>query len=412
MFILFYKRSVLRNKIFSIIIVSLIVISTSFGQNKIFEFNFDDCSYEDAALSFPGITPVGNPNCVCGINTQSFDLNGTSDLLVISEQANIHFEKDFTLDLYFWMDGNSGEINIFSHRNGCTSLDSLMSLSYYSGSNEILFEIASSVNNYHSTRAKLDMANCWHRFVLVKFGLEYLVYLDNVLIGKILSKENIIFSKQTSLILGTNPCISASSRKFEGRFDEVSLYGRALSELELRGNFKFPDRIITDNTTIFKGESITLELGNTCASDILWTPGSSLNDDQTISPLATPDVSTTYEVVLNNGTCISKDSVRIFVADKDELDCNSLLLPSAFTPNNDGLNDRFGISNLFIVESMSYFEIYDRWGAKVWETREPTEKWDGSFNGNPLNSGMYLYKIKYSCGAKERLVLDNFTLMR
>jgi len=403
---------VLSNKIFIFIIFISLSSYTLFGQNKIFEYNFDDCSFEDAAISFPGITPVGNPACVCGINEQSFDLNGTSDLLVVSQQANIHFEKDFTLDMYFWMDRTDGEINLFSHRNGCTSLDSLMALSYFSEGNDILFEIASSVNNYHSARAKLDLSTCWHRFVVVKFGLEYFVYLDNVSIGQILSKESIIFSRQTSLIIGTNPCISAVSKNFDGRFDEIIMYDRALSELELRANFKFPDRIITDNTTIFKGESITLDLGSTCASSILWTPSTSLDDDQSISPVATPEVSTTYEVVLNNATCISTDSVRIFVADKDKLDCNNLLLPSAFTPNNDGLNDGFGISNLFIVESINYFEIYDRWGAKVWETREATERWDGSFNGNPLNSGMYLYKIKYTCGGEERLVLDNFTLLR
>lgn len=402
----------LKNRILTFSIFTLVLTFGLQGQEKEFEYNFDDCTYEDATISFPGITPLGNPTCVCGINEQSINLNGTNDFLVISDQANKYLEKDFTLEMYFWLDTPTQEVNIFSHRNGCTSLDSLMSLRYFSGSNEMLFELASSVNNYHSARAKLDMSNCWHRFVLVKFGLQYFVYLDNVLFGKILSRETIVFSKQTSLIIGTNPCVSAQSRNLDGRIDEIVLYSRALSELELMANFKFPDRIITDNTTIFKGESITLELGSTCATDILWTPSISLDDDQSASPIATPDESTTYEVIMNHGTCTSTDSVRIFVADKDQLDCNNLLLPKAFTPNNDGLNDTYGISNLFIVDAIDYFEIYDRWGAKVWETKELNDKWNGSLNGNPLNSGMYLYKIKYTCGGEEKLVIDNFTLLR
>ena len=118
-------------------------------------------------------------------------------------------------------------------------------------------------------------------------------------------------------------------------------------------------------------------------------------DVSALSPLATPIESTTYRVSYNNGTCTSTDTVRIFVADKDKLDCDNLLLPKAFTPNNDGLNDRYGISNVFLIDTMEYFEIYDRWGAKVWETREAAEQWDGTLKGEPLNSGMYLYKIKY-----------------
>lgn len=155
-FIYFIKRKVLKN---SVLIVGILIILLTFrlqAQDKIFEFNFDDCTYEDATVSFPGITPSGSPGCICGVTGQSIDLNGSNDILVISNQANMHFEKDFTLEFYFWLDAPTQEVSIFSHRNGCTSLDSLMSLRYFAGSNDMLFELASSVNNYHSARAKLD----------------------------------------------------------------------------------------------------------------------------------------------------------------------------------------------------------------------------------------------------------------
>ena len=137
---------------------------------------------------------------------------------------------------------------------------------------------------------------------------------------------------------------------------------RALSDLEILNFYKFPDKIKTENTTIFKGESILIESGTTCASVVTWTPSVTLDDGSALSPLATPIESTTYRVSYNNGTCTSTDTVRIFVADKDKLDCDNLLLPKAFTPNNDGLNDRYGISNVFLIDTMEYFEIYDRWG--------------------------------------------------
>jgi len=102
----------------------------------------------------------------------------------------------------------------------------------------------------------------------------------------------------------------------------------------------------------------------------------------------------------------------VYVAEKDSLNCDKLLLPKAFTPNNDGLNDLYGISNTFLPESLDFFEIYDRWGEKVWETTQITGQWDGTKGGSPLGTGMYLYRIKYKCNSDEKLDIGNFNLLR
>lgn len=127
-----------------------------FAQEVSFRYNFDDCTYEEASISFPGMTPGGNPQCVCGLGESSYYIDGGDDFLTVSNQANVLLDEDFTLDFYFWMDDQSGETDIFSHRNGCASLDSLMALRYFSATNELLFEIGSNVNNYHSVRSVLS----------------------------------------------------------------------------------------------------------------------------------------------------------------------------------------------------------------------------------------------------------------
>ena len=390
----------------------LFCFSGVIAQESWFNYNFDDCTFEDSKIQFPGITPGGSPACECGLNMHSFKLDGVSDFLSISQQANVHLDVDFTLDFYFSLGAATGEIDILSHRNGCNNLDSLMTLRYFTSSNEILFEIASNVNNYNSVRAKLDPDVCWHRFTLVKFNLEYLVYLDNILLKRIISKETIELSRKASLVFANSPCVSSQSKKFDGKIDEIRLYKRALSELELYKLFIFPDQIETPNTTIFKGESISLILGTTCANSINWSPSVGLDDINSLTPIATPDVSTTYKVNLDNGNCLSTDTVRIFVADKNKLDCDILLLPKAFTPNNDGLNDRFGISNTFLVDKLVYFDIYSRSGSIIWETKELNDTWDGTFNNQPVNGGTYLVKIKYVCNGQEKFYIDNFILLR
>jgi gliding motility-associated-like protein len=64
------------------------------------------------------------------------------------------------------------------------------------------------------------------------------------------------------------------------------------------------------------------------------------------------------------------------------------------------------------VDEVSYFEIYDRWGEKVWESDDLKGQWDGNKQGVPLNGGMYLYKIKYTCNNEEYLKIDNFMMLR
>lgn len=383
------------------------------AQSTVFNYDFDDCTYEDIGLRFPGITASGDPACVCGIGANSISLDGLDDYLTLSEYTNVYLDSNFTFDFYFKMNDQIGEIDIFSLRNSCTTLDSLMSLRYFSSSNELVFEIGSNVSNFFSVREKLDNSNCWHRFTLVKFQLDYYVYLDNRLLRRMISRENIIFTKVGRLSFGNSPCnANNGANRFRGEIDEIQLFRRGLSDLEILANFRYPDRIITRNTTIFKGESIILKTGASCANSFEWSPSASLDDDTKSSPVATPDVSTTYTVKFKNANCESIDTVRIYVADKDKLDCNALLLPSAFTPNNDGLNDRYGISNAFIVETLQYFEIYDRWGAKVWETKTLNDTWDGTKDGNPLNGGTYLYKIKYTCNGTEKVSYDNFIMIR
>lgn len=376
-------------------------------------YDFDDCTFEESGLGYEALSVGGSPSCVCGLNEMSVRLDGTQDFLQLPGSVIDSLSSDFTLDFYFTLEDSGQDLDIFSLRNACVSLDSFMSLKYQASLNELSFELSSSTQNYHIIRHKLDRNNCWFRFTLVKFGLDYFVYLDNVLLNRIISRENIEFTRQGSLTFGNNPCNTITNTiRHRGLIDQISLFNRGLSERELQNFYLYPDRIVTPNTTIFSGESILIETGETCAGSINWTPAASLNNSSVAQPEATPEQSTTYSVAFNNGNCTSTDTVRIFVADRNELDCNNLLLPKAFTPNNDGLNDTYGISNRFIVEKLDFFEIFDRWGSKVWETTDLNEKWDGTKNNTPLSGGTYLYKIQYMCDNEIKVKVDNFVLMR
>ncbi len=70
-----------------------------------------------------------------------------------------------------------------------------------------------------------------------------------------------------------------------------------------------------------------------------------------------------------------------------------IYVPTAFTPNNDGLNDVlqvFGV-NIKTLE----MTIYNRWGQVVFFTDDKTHLWDGNFNGSPAQAGPYTWTITY-----------------
>ncbi|PTM05008.1 MAG: hypothetical protein DA405_05315 [Bacteroidetes bacterium] len=73
-----------------------------------------------------------------------------------------------------------------------------------------------------------------------------------------------------------------------------------------------------------------------------------------------------------------------------------LYIPNAFTPNGDNINDRFVLSVSEDCEVLNFeIQIFDRWGQMVYESKEldPSKAWDGQFDSNYLQQGLYLYKI-------------------
>jgi gliding motility-associated-like protein len=68
------------------------------------------------------------------------------------------------------------------------------------------------------------------------------------------------------------------------------------------------------------------------------------------------------------------------------------VIPSAFTPNGDGINDRWVVSGL--NASPVFVQIFDRHSAIVYQSKNYPNDFDGSLNGTPLPFGTYYYIIR------------------
>ena len=72
---------------------------------------------------------------------------------------------------------------------------------------------------------------------------------------------------------------------------------------------------------------------------------------------------------------------------------SKLVMPNAFSPNDDGRNDIFKAKEYqSLVEFHAY--IFNRWGQKLYEWMDPAEGWDGTYNGKPVKDGVYFVLVK------------------
>ncbi|MEQ1677669.1 MAG: gliding motility-associated C-terminal domain-containing protein [Chitinophagaceae bacterium] len=99
----------------------------------------------------------------------------------------------------------------------------------------------------------------------------------------------------------------------------------------------------------------------------------------------------TVKLVTTNTTLNCSDSARKTLT---VLDFCLIEVPSAFTPNNDGLNDYFRPHNALKANNYE-FKVYNRWGQLVFQSRNWQEKWDGRINGVLQNTGTYVWMLSY-----------------
>jgi gliding motility-associated-like protein len=141
------------------------------------------------------------------------------------------------------------------------------------------------------------------------------------------------------------------------------------------------------------------QLSATGSSTYNWQPTAGLSCSNCSSPIASPAITTSYVVsgASANG-CNSSDTVIVFVSKSP---CGDIFVPNAFTPNGDGVNDKFGaVSSSGLYPSSSMFRIYNRWGEVIFETKDLNHKWDGKIHGATQATGNYVYFLSFNCNGK------------
>jgi gliding motility-associated-like protein len=163
---------------------------------------------------------------------------------------------------------------------------------------------------------------------------------------------------------------------------------------------------VSSDFTAKYGEVVSLHAAG--ATFYTWTPTRLLDFPDEPDPHATAIDTATFQVIgTDQYGCRDTAYVKM---DVDYTMTESIA--SAFSPNNDGRNDVFHISNLK-YQRVIEFRVFNRWGQEVFSTTDGAKGWDGTFKGAPQEVGVYHYLIRITTPeGKMRTYKGDVTLIR
>lgn len=158
------------------------------------------------------------------------------------------------------------------------------------------------------------------------------------------------------------------------------------------------------DTTITQGDKYTITpqyQGADAATQYVWSPIEGLSCTACPVTVATPLQATSYVLnATNSFGCSAADTIFIDVTPR-----RIAYLPNAFTPNGDGLNDFAYIMTVIPNTIVTRFEIFNRWGQKVYSAAntpamQASAGWDGTYNGQrqPVDIYTYYFEVQWEDG--------------
>lgn len=180
------------------------------------------------------------------------------------------------------------------------------------------------------------------------------------------------------------------------------------------GTIQYPSPVLSISVSpdsIFVGQTASILATDDLNYTYHWSSDTTLSADDIYNPTARPRVTTTYYLeVENEYGCTSNDSIMVMIREPI-CDVPVVFVPSAFSPDGDGYNDVLMV-NGNNIKNMTMV-IYNRWGQKVFETKDQNMGWDGRFNGQELAPDIYGYYMQCTCEKGGTLQLKgSITLLR
>lgn len=143
--------------------------------------------------------------------------------------------------------------------------------------------------------------------------------------------------------------------------------------------------------TIVQGDEVMLQgSSNGTPAAILWTPNNNITGASTFTPVVKPAQSAPYVLTVTDANgCVGTDNALVTVIPY----CIKVM--NAFTPNNDGQNDRWLVTDGNPCTDKIFVAVYNRYGNEVYRNENYQNNWDGTYKGKPVADGTYYYNVSF-----------------
>lgn len=164
------------------------------------------------------------------------------------------------------------------------------------------------------------------------------------------------------------------------------------------------------DTTVIIGQPINLNTNQGSGFTYTWSPLTDLSCSTCPYPVSASTVNITYSVEVQDPLgCFRVTNTYTVIVDP----LTSVDVPTAFTPNGDGVNDVIYVDG-WGIKRLIYFRIFNRWGQRLFESNDIKTGWDGTYNGVPQNMETYIYQVSVETYVPEKTMekTSSFRLIR
>ncbi|MBK8483517.1 MAG: T9SS type B sorting domain-containing protein [Saprospiraceae bacterium] len=370
-------------------------------------FDFNSCSLLEKNQATAAILAKNPSVCKCGLEQDAIELNNQS--LTLPTTIDTFFYSDFSLGFSIAIESGSGNLDILSKMTNCNA-DTSFYIIYQSSDSSFVCTMQQGFDKIVQLVGKADPSKCWQQVFITRTLGFFRLFINGELKDE--QSENFVLRLNNNVPIRFNQSPCNFVTRIQALLDQLILANYSMNSSEIKSEIILQDEILTSDTLIFLGASVAIRALSNCPGLVQWTPVSGLSNAMILNPIASPIQQTKYFFRAIHGFCNATDSLLIRVIDTSKIDCSNLKLPTAFTPNQDQLNDKFFISNNYIIDQLNYFDIMDRNGSVMSRFTSPKETGDGTWNGKELMPGTYYYRIAYTCKGQEYKTKGSFFLMK
>lgn len=317
-------------------------------------------------------SPCGNDTLNKQINVGDLQLSLGNDTIICENSQYEIIPQTSGVTSYLWQDGSTSStytataaglywIQVSNSANGCIRRDTVLI----------------TTKPLPLLDLGIDTSICSGKTLLLNAfspGAQYL-WQDN--------STNSTFLVNTAGMYWAESTLNGCKQK-----DSINITGLTKPQFTLG-----PDQYLCPGLSLF----LTPGLNNVSYN---WQDGNTTSSYQVQKPGL-------YYVDITNTCGTTRDSINIFPGN-----C-TVRVPSAFTPNNDGLNDQFRVLGTSLISEFD-LKIFDRSGQQIFQTTNKNSYWNGDFKGVKIGAGVYVYLITYKDvnSSDKKILKGTFLLIR